>query len=141
MLPDKLKIEEIIKELQKIMRIQDWDIEIDFLTGKEFYDDNGEFSMVNHINRLRNYSNIDIDVECQDNKDNWYHNLVHELMHLVTDAFYYSTIKSFNALPSESKKAVENDSNVSNERTVDKLAVIFVSIYPITNLNHILEVV
>jgi hypothetical protein len=89
MIPDKSKIEEIIRELQKIMRIQDWDIELKIYNRMEMNDLCKEsYVPAAHVSIYKHYKRAIIQM-CtdHDNIENWYNSLLHEMTHILTDDF------------------------------------------------------
>jgi hypothetical protein len=128
MIPDKVKLEEIIKELQKIMRIQDWDIDIEVVSRIEMnglekhFKTDGECDGINDINRSYKTSHIYI----IDKEEDWYWNLIHELIHLVNDELcdYTSQI-----LDEKTLKEYEG----MEDRNIQRHTKIFCKIYPVTN--------
>jgi hypothetical protein len=131
MIPSKEKIEEIIKELQKIMRIQDWCIAFDLLGNKEFAERYGEKEQAyNCINRLLDYSYITIN---KDITSDWYVSLVHELIHLVCDPLETAGTMAYNMAAKNNQRCVEDVMKVSIERSVERMAKIFCTVYPVTN--------
>lgn len=53
MIPSKEELEQITRKLQKIMRIQDWEIEIKLCTAKEMEEESGSYD--NLGNAYRNF--------------------------------------------------------------------------------------
>lgn len=144
MIPDKSKIEEIIRELHRIMRIQDWDINFKFVSEAEARDIYGEDCSGGNL-RKRHSQESHIIINQDNNQiknvpDYWYHTLIHELYHIVTDAFIYVVDDSRQfILDEKARKEWKESTNVKYEELVDKLAKGFVNAYPATNFNHILK--
>jgi hypothetical protein len=131
MIPSKEKIEEITKELQKILRVQDWDISIGVLTGEEFIKQHETDAQAKiKISRCLNSAAIDINA---DTTDNWYKSLLHELIHLAFDPIEQAGINACNLTSGNISKCIDDDYTVAMERTVEKMAVILNAIYPVTN--------
>ncbi len=131
--PDKTKIEEIIKELQKIMRIQDWDITFEWASKTEMNGLEKHFKVdcecdgLNDISRSYKSSHIYV-IDSGD----WYWNLVHELLHLVSDELCDYTTQ---ILDEKTDKEYES----MQDRDIQRYTKIFTRVYPVTNFNHILE--
>jgi hypothetical protein len=131
MIPSKEKIEEIIKELQKIMRIQDWDISVSVLSREEFIKEHKSDEQAKiKISRYLNAAHIDIN---SDTTSNWYKSLLHELIHLAFDPIEQAGINACNLTSGNVSRCIDDDYTVAMERTVEKMAAIFNSVYPITN--------
>ena len=133
-MPDIEKLKEIIKELQKIMRIQDWNIGIELVSGEDFNNRVDEkfkdCQAHNEITRLLNTCYILINI---DKTDNWYKSLVHELMHLAFDHLETCESLIYQLNNKQIQQSVDDVFTVALERTVERMAEIFVSVYPVTN--------
>jgi hypothetical protein len=130
-MPTKEQIEAIIKELQKIMRIQDWDIEVELISGLEMAKkSDGELDTdgLCYRNLKRNYAMISINKEIC---DDWYYVLVHEMIHIPSTLLIATAEAYFNEKHSYF--------DIIYEQFTDNLARLFIALYPITNFNHILE--
>jgi hypothetical protein len=143
-MPTKEQIEAIIKELQKILRIQDWNISFRFVSEAEARDLYGEeCSGGNLRKRCSAESQIIINADnprIKDEPDYWYHTLVHELYHIVTDDFIYTVDDIMPHVRDEYVRKELNDTkNVKYEHLVNKLAQGFVNAYPLSYFNHILN--
>jgi hypothetical protein len=138
MIPSKERIEEIIKELQKMLRIQDWDIGFKYVSEAEARDLYGEDCSGGNLRR-RNNAESQIIIN-QDNDriknepDYWYHTLIHELYHIVTDDFIYTVDDVMPHVKDEYLRQELNETkNVKYEHLVNKLAQGFVNAYPAAN--------
>jgi len=143
-MPTKEQIEQIIKELQRILRIQDWDINFKYVTEAEARDIYGEDCSGGNLRKRHSeesYIIINQDNDKVKNMPNyWYHTLVHELYHIVTDSFIYVVDDSRQFIPDEkARKEWKETTNVKYEELVNKLAKGFVNAYPISNFDHILN--
>jgi hypothetical protein len=134
MIPSKEKIEEIIKELQRIMRIQDWDIEFDFCGDKKIQELTGDFYYAcceRNIKLCKATIYVNKDHE---GIDDWYPTLIHEMYHIVTNNMYYHAISLLDYI--SDGVARDKESNMFknyNENMVELLAKGFVNAYPVTN--------
>lgn len=143
MLPTKEQIEAIIQELQKIMRIQDWDIEFKYVSESEARDIYGNDCSGGNMRKrdteesqiIINKDNLRIKTE----SDYWYHTLIHELYHIVTDRFIYEVDETTALIPDEIvRKNLSETINIRYEELVNKLAKGFVNAYPVSNFHNIL---
>jgi len=121
MVPNKEKLEEIIRSLQVIMRIQDWDIEFEYLSAVEMYNAAGDITTIASCERDRAHLLALIRFNYEGDKTGdvvggWYHTIVHEMFHIVVDVFDES-----------------DTSNLQKEKLINNLTRIFVSLYPVTN--------
>lgn len=137
MIPDKAKMEDIIKELQKIMRIQDWDIEVKMCTASEMQKDTGAFDNLGEAfrNMRYKYAMIRLNKQDEENEKDWYHTLIHELKHVQTTEFIYTFEKLIENVPMDEalKKTFKEQSTDYYEQWMNVCAREFVSIYPVTN--------
>lgn len=136
MIPNKSKIEEIIKKLQEIMRIQDWDIILHLCdTAQMAYE--CEHPYVGYCTRFREHklARVYINTNHNDNSgDGWYSTLVHELCHVVTDDYIFAvdTLCS-DMIPKQIEQCVSQNLRIQYERLVQQLTKTFVTVYPVTN--------
>jgi hypothetical protein len=138
MLPSKEKIMGIIHELQKILRIQDWDIDFNYVSEAEARDEYGNDCCGGNLRfRDRTESKIIINRDnqrIQSEPSYWYHTLVHEMYHIVTDDFIYIVDDILPHVRDEYlRKELKDSENVKYEHMVNKLAQGFVNAYPVTN--------
>jgi hypothetical protein len=140
MLPSKEKIEEIIKELQKIMRLQDWDIETEivdnfYMVKKWPEKDMQEYVRGYHDTDLRHQlSIIRLNKDHPSMAEGWYQTLVHELFHVFLMRFVDTADYALRYLNEDGLKEIAHESfNLEHENTVARLTRIFVSLYPVTN--------
>lgn len=138
-MPDKEKIEEIIKELQRIMRIQDWDIHFRYASEAETRDLSGEKQCSGFNLRKRTATESQIIIN-RDNEriinetDYWYHTLVHELYHIVTDRFIYEVDEITELIQDDLiRKNYADTIQIRYEELVNKLAQGFINAYPVTS--------
>lgn len=134
MIPSKEKFEEIVKELQKIMRIQDWDIDVKLLTAKQMNEETGDHENLGEVmrNMRHKYALIRINAQDEDNDKEWYHTLVHELKHIQTTEFIYVFHKIFSNLemPDNVRKVYKEQIEDLYEQWMNVCAREFVSLYP-----------
>lgn len=130
-MPTKEQIEAIIKELQKIMRIQDWDIELKLLTGLEMAKQNDdELDVDGDCYRDLNHNRAIISINKEICND-WYYTLVHELLHIQSTLLHVTA----NAYMGEKHSYF----TVIYENFNDTVTRMFISLCPVTNFGHILK--
>jgi len=133
MLPNKEKLEEIVKELQKIMRIQDWDIEIEYIDKykmKHLFD-SFDTAMLCERYRLRKEATIHVNVDHTALDEMWYESIVHELYHVVIGDITDMADDLMDEL--DVNEIVTRQKKQLSEIIVVNLAKVFSSIYPVTN--------
>ncbi len=135
-MPTKEQIEAIICELQKIMRLQDWDIELNYFSAIEMYKKTDVIETIANCTRSRAHHLATIDFNYEMDKTGevvggWYNTLVHEMYHILVDGYDYTA-----DLPKNDDGGI----SLVKERLVCDLTRVFVTIFPVTNFNHILEV-
>jgi hypothetical protein len=140
-MPTKEQIEAIVKKLQQIMRIVDWDIEIIYTNQYEvkhlMNSDNLDTAMMCERYRLRREARIYVNVDHLALPTDWYESIVHELYHIVTGEICDIAEDLMDEIDiSETTRRQEKQ---SNEVMVVHLAKIFISLYPVSNFDHILK--
>jgi len=140
-MPTKEQIEQITKELQKIMRIQDWDITPEIVNSREM-DGIVKYDYVpgGYCHKNRHFKTADIYLNKEHTDNDWYYVLVHELYHVVFE-------DSDNFWDNEVERAIEEDrlSELNKkhdfyvERLICDLTRQFVSLYPVSNFDYILK--
>lgn len=136
-MPTKEQIEAIVKILQPILRISDWDIDVELLHESEYEKlIDSDTQAHNHIERMLNSSFITINIE---SSDDWYISLLHELVHLVFDPIEQAGTNACNLTNGRISKCIDDEYTVAMERTVDRMAKIISKLYPVTNFKDILE--
>lgn len=136
MLPPKEKLEEIVKSLAKIMRIQDWDIDISLIGKLKMQEESSSKSNVACCmrNRKLKYAMISLNIDHVQIQDDWYNAIVHEMYHIITDDWHYHASGLLDFIKDETTSDImENSMNVYYERTMEVLAKGFVNAYPVTN--------
>lgn len=127
--PNKDTLEKSIKVLQKIMRIQDWNIDVELISSREMaskYPDKADFhtQAMSDRNLRRNYAEISMNKDniC-DEGETWYDTLIHEMLH-VQETEYFNTVKAYMS---------ENGTffQTIHERYIDKLQKVFSYVYPL----------
>jgi hypothetical protein len=88
MMPSKEKIEEIIKKLQKVLKLKDWDIELYLISEYEMKD----IMECNHLDTIgccKRYPNrklayVRLNVDHSRIDEEWYKTVIHEMLHIHT---------------------------------------------------------
>lgn len=139
-MPTKEQIEAIIRELQPILRIQDWDIEFDYCGDKKIQELAGDFYYACCERQMRLHKATVYINKDHDKINEWYPTLVHELYHIVTQGAYYHSKSLLDYIPDETTKDKERNVFTNYfEQAIEDLAKGFVNAYPVTNFDHILK--
>jgi hypothetical protein len=126
-IPNIDKLKEMVVKLQKIMRIQDWDISIELLSAIEMSTRFGDCTTMGYSfrNIKLNTATISINKDNLGGENEWYATLVHELFHVqstmlmsVANAYFQKEYEYFETI---------------YESHTEKLAQMFITIYPVTN--------
>lgn len=136
MIPSKEKLEEIIKELARIMRIQDWGIDFQLINKYEMEDESGSRDNVADCmrNRKLKYAQISLNIDSEQLNKDWYEAIVHEMYHIVTDDWHYHATGILDFVKDEiTHTNLDNTMNIYYERTMEVLAKGFVNAYPVSN--------
>lgn len=139
-MPTKEQIEAIIKELQKIMRLQDWDISFDYCSDRKIQELTGDYSYACckrniRLHRATVYINKD-----HEGINEWYSTLIHELYHIATNDTHYHAKSLLDYVPDETTRDKErNMFDNYYEQMIEDLARGFVNAYPVSNFDHILK--
>jgi len=140
-MPTKEQIEQIIKLLQPILRLMNWEINFDYCDKYHIKDltNKTDSAACNESNLAINYSHIYISTDT-DKPDEWYNSLVHELFHLVTSDYRYHAVSMLDYVKDKTINSKEGNAlNAYYEQLVDSLSRIFCSAYPVSNFDHILK--
>ena len=136
MLPPKEKLEEIVKSLAKILRIQDWDISVKYISQYEmkhiFNSDNLDTAMMCERYRLRKEAVIYVNVDHTKLVDEWEESIVHELYHIVLADL--SDMADDLMDEADSPTIVRRRKLQAVETMVVNLAKIFCSVYSVKEL-------
>lgn len=135
MLPSQMRLEQIKNDLQKIMRIQDWDITIEIVNKREI-DSIAKCDYIpgGYCHRNRHFKTADIYLNKEHTDDDWYYVLVHELYHVVLedmDNFWDNEVKRY--VKEEEFGRLDNKHSFFIERLNCDLTRQFFSLYPVTN--------
>ena len=113
--------EEFIEKWKKILRIQDWETNLSFVSGEEIYEQMGSFDYVASCDRdlVNKTACISVNVEHSKINECIEKTLLHELLHIVTYEWQNVVENSI-----EDEKLQEY-SRVKMEQTVESLAKSF----------------
>jgi hypothetical protein len=136
-------LEKILKRLAEVMRLQDWDIELQLLTlgdlsktyGVEAQTLRGDCTRdLKHNEAIINL-NIDYDPSDKMGKDSenwWYKTLVHELHHITTARYERYAVEAVSHLDSQSLIDNTNENMlIEYENITSTFAKVFTSVYPL----------
>jgi hypothetical protein len=136
MFPEKEKIELIVKRLQKIMKIEDWTINVECESSvafSELYGNDSKYTRGDcnrdiHHNEALIRLNRDAEGE-----ENWfYKTLVHELHHIITSRQHIYSQHAFNQIGNaQLLDYVNKVVGAEHENTTDYFAKIFIDLYPL----------
>ena len=136
MLPPKEKLEEIVKLLAKVLRVQDWDISVEYISQYEmkhiFNSDNLDTAMMCERYRLRKEAVIYVNVDHTKLVDEWEESIVHELYHIVLADL--SDMADDLMDEADSPTIVRRRKLQAVETMVVNLAKIFCSVYSVKEL-------
>jgi len=136
LLPSKEKLEEIVKALSKILRIQDWDISLDYISQYEmkhiFDSDNLDTAMMCERNRLRKEAVIHVNEDHTGLDEHWDESIVHELYHIVVGDISDMADDLMDEV--DSPDIVRRQKLQFVESMVVNLAKIFCSVYSVKDL-------
>jgi len=136
LLPSKEKLEEIVKPLAKIMRIQDWDISLDYIGQYEmkhiFNSDNLDTAMMCERFRLRKEAVIYVNQDHTGLDEHWEESIVHELYHIVVADISDMADDLMDEV--DAPAIVKRQKMQSVETMVVNLAKIFCSVYSVKDL-------
>lgn len=138
MFPEKEKIELILKKLQEIMRLQDWDIKIKCMSTISLSEQYGKDAKYvrGDCNRDINHSEATIRLNKEydiDPEENWfYKTLIHELHHVITSRYEIYVANAVNQITNEQLLShIGSTMGIEYENITDNFAKLFVSVYPL----------
>jgi len=137
-MPTEKQLNLICQELQKIMRIQDYDIDVVYKPTEELQreESEGEVQGQIFIVPINNAVHIEISSDCLD----WYITLVHELKHFQTFKAHELAVQFTDIIDEDNDtKSGYLMYNKYYEQMIDRLAKEFVVLYPKRKFNHILR--
>jgi hypothetical protein len=136
-MPTKEQIEQIIKELQKTLHLQDWEFQLYFISEYEMKD----IMKVDHLDTIgcvHRYQNqklayIKLNVDHSRINESWYATVVHEMLHIhglvLHDILLNATDDTF----------IRNYYDQESETYNCTLEKIIVGLYPVSNFDYILN--
>lgn len=140
-MPTKEKIEAIIKELQKILRIQDWDIKLEIVNNREMDSIAKEdYIPGGSCSRNRYYKEATVYLNKEYTSNDWYYVLIHELYHIVLediDNFWDNEVR--HCIVDDERKRMDDGYSFYIERLNCDLTRQFVSLFPVAKFGNILN--
>jgi hypothetical protein len=140
-LPSREKMQKITERLQKLMRLQDWNIEIKYISARAMEEDIDDAKCLADSVRDRRFKYAIINYNAEENQEDWYQTLVHEMTHVQTTELI-SFIKDIVDLMDspESVSSFYKDT-ITNyyEQWMNLVADEFTKVYPVDNFRDILE--
>ncbi len=140
MIPERDTLERIIKDLQPKMQIADWDIKLKLLSAGQMAKEEDDIDTLgsSYRNMRRNDAIIRInkeDEEHNNNTDEWYVTLLHEMDHIQSTEFiiYSRTLFDLLDVSEEKKKALQKHFDTLYEQLTHKRARTLAAILPVTN--------
>lgn len=130
-LPPIEEMTRIVHHLQRVLRIQDWDIDVEYVDQYKIEHIMHETDVVACCgrNRHRKEATISINVDHPEIKDGWYEAIAHELYHIVTGELYDLADDLIYEL--NSPQITRAQLTRTDELVVNTLAKTFVRIYPL----------
>jgi hypothetical protein len=140
-MPTKEQIEQIIHELQKILRLSDWEFFYYHCSDAEMLKYTGSCDNLGHysVNIKRNCADIYINYEAKENEKEWYDSVAHELIHVLTIGYRNRELEMLPFIEEKYRKDIDRDSTDYYEQMVDSLTRVFVKLYPVSNFESILN--
>jgi hypothetical protein len=139
MLPSKEKLDTILKKLQEIMRLQDWDITLEIINAREM-DATAKRNYIpgGYCGRNRHYKTATISINREsDDASDWYMVLVHELHHVQMDNLdSYFDNYLIHSVNENERDDIENGFNFEIERLNCALTRAFMNAYPVTKFEE-----
>ena len=136
MIPSKERLEKIVNELAKILRILDWDISLDYISQYEmkhiFNSDNLDTAMMCERRRLRKEAVIHVNEDHTGLDEHWDESIVHELYHIVVADISDMADDLMDEM--DAPAIVKRQKMQFVETMVVNLAKIFCSVYSIKDL-------
>jgi hypothetical protein len=140
MIPDKSTLERIIKELQPKMKIADWDIELSVLTAAQMQKEEQDIDTLGASYRDMRRNNVIIRINKEDdlhndNTNEWYITLLHEIDHIQSTEFiiYCRTLFDLLDVDEDKKEALKDHFDTLYEQLTHKRAKTLAELYPVTN--------
>jgi hypothetical protein len=136
-------LEKIMRHIQGVLRLMDWDIEIDTDTTGGFSRSYGKEAELTRGDCARDIKNHEAQICINSDFENtgklgnggkywWYKTLWHEMLHIFTARYDMYAINAVSHL--ESQSLIDNvhlNMSMECERVVEGLAKIFITVYPL----------
>ena len=121
-IPSEERLNEIAQGLAKILRVQDWDINVHVINGYEMDKRYNDCTFCGMADRNIRLNTADIYLNSDNCEDEWYESLIHELIHVQQTPMIHCTKGYF-----QEDHSYWDD---LNEQLTEKQAQIFASVYP-----------
>jgi len=137
-MPTKEQIEQIIKELQKVLSLQDWAINLYLVSQYEMKDimKADHYDHIGCCKRFPNQKNAQISLNIDHSKieECWYPTVIHEMLHIHT-CVLDDIVMNITDEGSFERKHFFYESETLN----CSIEHIITAIYPVSNFDHILK--
>lgn len=127
----------MLASLQKILRIQDWDVEVYLKNNREMdsickldYITSGYCERYRELKQAKIYLNF----EDEEYEKDWYFVFMHEIYHIVIDDFDYTVENAVDFITEKIRKDVKENVRIQKERLVCNLAKGFINVCSYTEL-------
>lgn len=143
MLPSKESLDKILKQLQSVMRLQDWDIDIEVINDREM---DSVAKQNNYIpgghclkNRYYKTATISINKDWDEINEEWYMVLVHELHHVQAEEMdNYFDNYILPCVKEDKKDEIETGNDFEKEKLNCRLTREFCNAYSIDNFKELI---
>jgi hypothetical protein len=143
MLPSKESLDKILRQLQTIMRLMDWDIDIEIVNDREMDSTAKQNDYIpggyNRRNRYYKTATISINKDWGEINEEWYMVLVHEMHHVQMDEFdlFFDDFVLPN-VDEEKKNESEAGYNFEKEKLNCRLTRAFINSCPADNFKELM---
>jgi len=137
-MPTKEQIEQIIRELQKVLHVQDWVIQLYLVSQYEMKDimDTDHYDHAGCCKRFpdRKEAHISLNIDHTRIDECWYLTVIHEMLHIHTSALDDIVMNI-----TDEEDYGRKHFFYENETLNCSMEKIIAGIYPISNFDHILN--
>lgn len=131
-------IEGMKQELQKVLRIQDWDVKVLLVGNPDIYDEYKHIDVCGDCERDRNYTYAVIQLNLDHRQmqvavdgpqgTGWLYVLIHEMVHIVTDGLIFAAEGGCNTGFPEVTKVLNGNLEIQNEKLTNQLTKTILSL-------------